>query len=1135
MARLAFEVRAYERPMAISAALTMTLMGAAVSVVASAADALFLARVGPSHLGFALAVSSALLILILGRVGTLADRTTGRGRGTLFVHLCVLSSVILLALAVTADVAPAVGGVLAIVCGKQLSASIDLVFWVLAAQRLDARQNRRLVPIFIAAHGLGSVVGAFAVGPLAHAIGGQGALAIGGVLFGLAGVSARRFASGDLPHTMSAATRSSVRSEHSMLQVVRHSALASRLALLIAAGGVFAPILYVLMGTAASDAFTDQAALTEFFGQYRGFVQIATLMAQVVLAPWLITRAGVAAGFLLAPGCACLCALALGATRTLLVVVAAQAMMKVFDAAIQTPAEKLAQNLLPRDIRGRVAAFLDGIAKRTGAIVGGGLASILVMWPNAMVGVLAAIAFLWLLAASQFRRSFSEFAVAELGRGYSDDPPNVVPIADERTIARLRSDLVDSDRQQLALELLSRLGEHGRVDMIVELAQAVRYDPQRALFVELLTRLECLDKSSSLPPTSASRWRSIVNDIRSLFDVEQPICAREDMILRLRTLGLAAYHARALSETERREIASVLEPHAANETRPAVCLTARIARARVLEQDPSELIDNGLTGDAVETDVMFDESRIQLAQAIASPDKQVKSLLEHSWTLLRGLRRRARKRPDRSCSDAGLTLGRVLVQCERMSVTMGELILLRAEVHALARSWVAPDASASLEYAGIVLLSHIGDAADVFYLTAALGRSDRTVRRAAMTGLTTLGVHALDALLTTSRYGRRRARRAAANVLGALRISQQILDQAIIRELRAIDTTAVHLAAVSTLEQSKLLQRRMRERIEESTYVLFAMLQARIGNAELSIVADSYLSADPGSQIDSRANESPSGERARALEALDTLLPRELALQIAPVLEDGSLALRGRRAAQRLGIEIDRDSAVRARLTSGDPVTRALVVHALGSEERARFRDDIFAAAADAAREADPLDMLQRITRDRETAPETVERNDMPRLVEAVIALSQVSLFSELTTRQLGELAEVVYWQTARPGEIVVRQGESGDAMYFVASGRLRVDVQVQNASAPDGGKRTTALGVLRPGEPFGEMALFEREPRSATVSVVEKARIGRISRADFEALVDDMPSIALAICRVLSRRVREQNSRVGAVTTGPT
>jgi CRP-like cAMP-binding protein len=52
-------------------------------------------------------------------------------------------------------------------------------------------------------------------------------------------------------------------------------------------------------------------------------------------------------------------------------------------------------------------------------------------------------------------------------------------------------------------------------------------------------------------------------------------------------------------------------------------------------------------------------------------------------------------------------------------------------------------------------------------------------------------------------------------------------------------------------------------------------------------------------------------------------------------------------------------------------------------------------------------------------------------------------------------------------------------------------------------------------------MALFEGAPRSATVTAVKRSRLGRIDHAEFEELVEDVPGIALAICRVLSRRIR--------------
>jgi CRP-like cAMP-binding protein len=69
-------------------------------------------------------------------------------------------------------------------------------------------------------------------------------------------------------------------------------------------------------------------------------------------------------------------------------------------------------------------------------------------------------------------------------------------------------------------------------------------------------------------------------------------------------------------------------------------------------------------------------------------------------------------------------------------------------------------------------------------------------------------------------------------------------------------------------------------------------------------------------------------------------------------------------------------------------------------------------------------------------------------------------------------------------------------------------------------------LGELGRGELFGEMALFEDDVRSATVVATTRTRLGRIERADFEDLVEEVPGIALAVCRVLSRRVRALNLR---------
>ena len=76
-------------------------------------------------------------------------------------------------------------------------------------------------------------------------------------------------------------------------------------------------------------------------------------------------------------------------------------------------------------------------------------------------------------------------------------------------------------------------------------------------------------------------------------------------------------------------------------------------------------------------------------------------------------------------------------------------------------------------------------------------------------------------------------------------------------------------------------------------------------------------------------------------------------------------------------------------------------------------------------------------------------------------------------------------------GEVVVRQGETGDCMYSVQDGRLEVVAQHH-------GRGELRLAVLEKGDTFGEMAIFEKEVRSATVRALGQARVLTIDKRTF-------------------------------------
>ncbi|MEE8384290.1 MAG: cyclic nucleotide-binding domain-containing protein [Dehalococcoidia bacterium] len=106
-----------------------------------------------------------------------------------------------------------------------------------------------------------------------------------------------------------------------------------------------------------------------------------------------------------------------------------------------------------------------------------------------------------------------------------------------------------------------------------------------------------------------------------------------------------------------------------------------------------------------------------------------------------------------------------------------------------------------------------------------------------------------------------------------------------------------------------------------------------------------------------------------------------------------------------------------------------------------------------------------------------------------------------------------------RDGEPVIRQGDPADCMYVVQEGELEVIVK-----NPEGEVR---LGVLEAGDVFGEMALFSRAPRSATVRALGEARVLSVDKRGFLSRVHEDPSLAFRILEKMSERIRELNGEV--------
>lgn len=109
-------------------------------------------------------------------------------------------------------------------------------------------------------------------------------------------------------------------------------------------------------------------------------------------------------------------------------------------------------------------------------------------------------------------------------------------------------------------------------------------------------------------------------------------------------------------------------------------------------------------------------------------------------------------------------------------------------------------------------------------------------------------------------------------------------------------------------------------------------------------------------------------------------------------------------------------------------------------------------------------------------------------------------------------------------GEAIIREGETGDCMYVVQAGQVEVLRGEEN--------KEVRLAVLNQGDFFGEMAIFEREVRSATVRAIGEVRVLTVEKKNFLRRIQEDPSLAYHIVQTMSHRIRELNAELVRIKT---
>jgi CRP/FNR family cyclic AMP-dependent transcriptional regulator len=136
--------------------------------------------------------------------------------------------------------------------------------------------------------------------------------------------------------------------------------------------------------------------------------------------------------------------------------------------------------------------------------------------------------------------------------------------------------------------------------------------------------------------------------------------------------------------------------------------------------------------------------------------------------------------------------------------------------------------------------------------------------------------------------------------------------------------------------------------------------------------------------------------------------------------------------------------------------------------------------------------------------------------------LNVIPLFSNLEPAQLASIGAHAALRVYERGELIVKQGEIADSFYILAAGQVKVFVSKED--------KDVIVGTLVAGEFFGEISLFDQEPRSASVEALERCYVQQLSYKSLQKVMDRSPHIAKKMMQGMSQRLRHADRQISTL-----
>jgi CRP-like cAMP-binding protein/HEAT repeat protein len=960
--------------------------------------------------------------------------------------------------------------------------------WTLAQDLYDARSAKRVFGVLGIGQILGTVVCGFATGGIVHALGTENLLfvliALLLAIAALAVLLARRS-----PPRASASRRADDPSQAPGRMPVWRSRYVGSIVVLIALLFIALTIGDYQFKAIVRTTYPDRDELARFFANFWGALGLVSLSVQLFITPRLLRRFGVLAGMLAMPAAFTASSLLLLGFPTLLCAAVLKGSDNGLQYTVHDPTTQLLLFPIPEAQRDRVRTLLSAIVKPVGC----GLGALALM----------------LLVPRAGAHGTGHALVLEASRlGLFTIPVGLAAIA---VALLVRAGYVDAMRRTLMRREVAPDDLAPTPSALAFLEDALRSPsfPQVGFAVDRLRELDPERIRVALPDLArhpSARVRALSLELTTELDdprgAELARAALEDEDPRVRVAAVRALGA-ILREDAHDELVRLADKHDDDDVQCAAIAgllrdcgldgmldgaprlrallssrdaNERIAAARVLGMVGNTSLQRALGRLVADPDVAVRRAAIQAASAV------------HDARLMR---RFLAALADRSLASFAA----------KAIVALGD-----AAVADLAGELASSSAPRAVRVAIPRILFRIGTPNALAALLERIGEPDDLVRQ--------------KVLASASRL--RQALRAPA---APLRLVRGRID----REMEQHERERDGYLRVRSRVLRPLLEDAVMRRLRKSLVRVLRLCELAYPRDVVAGVRAHLF----GSDADLRAN---------ALEVLESLLDRALRERLVALVER-FLELR----AGRFGEGATPSSAeivrwVEDEIASGDPHRAALALDAVayrsitaagGVALAALAHDDPFAREAAAIAVAvtrpegaeaallrlvdDPDEVVANYARYvAETGKTGIGTEDfMYTTVEKVLFLQRIPVFARVAGDDLVTLARNSPVVSMRKGDVVFREGDAGGALYLIISGLVSLTVDHRE------------VAHVEENEVFGEMSIFDREPRSATATVLEDVELLRVSAEDFHDAVRETVEIAEAVIQVLNRRLRESDRRL--------